>query len=463
MMALAAVAGPTPALAQRVVRPDDADAPTPAAQIAPTPCDQARKNLDGYLRQVVEQCHSMQSNGLLCNPQSGIDRLCYFAATQNPNFSPTAWEGQRCARDYAQRYADVGAFCQAPNPPTNAAEPSGPPCLPAGALQLDAASLLQAISGATSQCENVERRRLTIEAQRTAALDPEGYCQPLTTRLASDFQSALDTWNRRDRGVGGFILRALENQKMEYAVRTLHVAWDDRGNLGPSERAATEAQIPAFLADLAPFWRGEGSGGRGARDGAQLQQEDAFTRSDLATVYQDIASAEQQLPACHDEGAKKAAEAQRQALDEEGRAKAAKEREEAAVAKRMANPKFMRPILSAKLCWYKSTRSNARREAATDLRYAGEVGGLVDKERLYNFQIIVRNADAAIETGMAEFRQRRMTPMSCDNALVHELAKCVSNVNVEGYNGAGAGPVDPEPACKSDKLQDYLELEPGNW
>jgi hypothetical protein len=285
-----------------------------------------------------------------------------------------------------------------------------------------------------------------------AALDPEGYCQPLTTRLASDFQNVLDTWNRRDKGIGGFISGALENWKKEYALYTLHVGWTEYpGGMDASQRAATEAQVPRFALTLA------------SKYGDRLQQEDAFTRSALATLYQDIASAEPQLPACHDEGAKKAAEAQRKALEEAEQAKAAKEREDAAVAKRMASPKFMRPILSAKLCWYKSTRSNARREAATDLRYAGEVGGVVDRERLYNFQIIVRNADAAIETGMGEFRQRKLIPMSCDNALVNKLARCLTNVQVEGYDGAGAGAVEGDASCQDAKLQQYLELEPENW
>ncbi len=93
----------------------------PQQQAQETPCDRARADIDGYIRQFVERCVE-QAGGRECNPQTRIDRLCFLGEPLSMRWGKMTdarcpdSDGRLAVEGYAQRYAAVSAACQSVAP-----------------------------------------------------------------------------------------------------------------------------------------------------------------------------------------------------------------------------------------------------------------------------------------------------------------------------------------------------------
>lgn len=108
--------------------------------------------------------------------------------------------------------------------------------------------------------------------------------------------------------------------------------------------------------------------------------------------------------------------------EEEGRRQAAANQREndeaAALADLVKDPKRSVPAISAVICHNAEVRAAQKREIDEDVRYAREGGGVIDKEKMYEYQNGLRLGDETNATwkGVLEGRHHAK-PMPCDKRL----------------------------------------------
>lgn len=89
------------------------------------------------------------------------------------------------------------------------------------------------------------------------------------------------------------------------------------------------------------------------------------------------------------------------------------------------------PIGSAKICLDQQIRANAAKEVKTEKRYAAELGGVVDMQRLHALQQIARAMDERVKARTASMKKAKHKVLPCTNAKVKLATKCIPPDYVE--------------------------------
>jgi len=112
-----------------------------------------------------------------------------------------------------------------------------------------------------------------------------------------------------------------------------------------------------------------------------------------------------------------------------------------------ADPKYLRIVYSAAVCWYQEERKTAYELIAKEKKYA-RIGGMVDKKALYDWQQDIRQADEKIPPILALLRGIKAKPLPCTEPTVKGVAWCIGPV-LGGQDGEG---------CDEGGAPDYIAL-----
>ncbi len=88
-----------------------------------------------------------------------------------------------------------------------------------------------------------------------------------------------------------------------------------------------------------------------------------------------------------------------------------------------AYPERLPAIFGATVCIGRETKSAALTEIAKERKYA-RLGGMVDKEKLYELQQRVRWADEHAEADAKAIKTWKVKPLPCSSRLVREIITC---------------------------------------
>jgi hypothetical protein len=121
---------------------------------------------------------------------------------------------------------------------------------------------------------------------------------------------------------------------------------------------------------------------------------------------------------------------------------------QALLEQRLADRKWVAPVLSAALCIASDTKQAAAKEIRTEQTYARKYGGMVDKAKIYELQQTIRSQDEQIAAIRASLRQLKSSPQSCSGKLVTRIYEC--------YPRADGRPNDA--VCREREVADYVDL-----
>jgi tetratricopeptide (TPR) repeat protein len=287
-------------------------------------------------------------------------------------------------------------------------------------------------------CYQQEVGRLDAEEQQAKSVDPEGIC-PLSTQLHQAFDRLRQAQDHR-RSLNQGTQTAMENLARQY--RTEH-----HGLLEPSNQPSPS---PLSAAD----WQQLAQQFDSAKSGSTWSQDEQANQRSLVDLYREVPKLEQRLPLCRAEAAKIAEGGKKAADEKQRRAEATAQDQQALLAQRRNDPKWMRPVLTATLCWYQQARRATLGEAKAERRRARKSHGIVDVQRMQDLEDQAHREDAAIAAEEKEMLRLRAMSLGCKDKLVRNLLKCWVV-----QPGPRAVP-DHDPLCDDPGLRDYLSLKP---
>ena len=118
----------------------------------------------------------------------------------------------------------------------------------------------------------------------------------------------------------------------------------------------------------------------------------------------------------------------------------------ALIEKRKKSKKWVKPLLSAGICYGKNLRKLNSNEIKEEKRYARKYSGYVDKSKIYQHQQNIRDADSFIAMIKKILRKRKFSETSCGNKTVKKLLRC-----------SPFSEVDAE-ICESKNIKEFLEI-----
>lgn len=118
------------------------------------------------------------------------------------------------------------------------------------------------------------------------------------------------------------------------------------------------------------------------------------------------------------------------------------------IAGRMRSSKWIRPARSGLICAYLKIRKLAFKAIRKEKRYS-RIGGVIDKVKVYGFQMAIRNTDDEIRAQRKALRRAKFSAMSCRRKRVKALTRCFLDQIVEN-------PVAD--ACKKPATSERVDL-----
>jgi hypothetical protein len=123
----------------------------------------------------------------------------------------------------------------------------------------------------------------------------------------------------------------------------------------------------------------------------------------------------------------------------------------ASIEAHRSDKKWTGPLLSSAICFCGQAKAAAADEIKTEKSYAAQYGGIVDKEKLYNLQLMIRSLDETSAATRDLMRKLRVSSLSCSDKTVKLLVACLPFGQYQGGGGANE-------ACKTKQVDDFAEL-----
>lgn len=120
----------------------------------------------------------------------------------------------------------------------------------------------------------------------------------------------------------------------------------------------------------------------------------------------------------------------------------------ALIRKRQADPKWLGVALSAVICRATDEKADLAKEIRAENNYARQYGGVVDKGKIYDLQLQIRERDEEIAELRGRLRKTRAAQIGCGAPLVRKVATCLPR----------EGSVSDAPDCASAVVRDHVEL-----
>lgn len=104
----------------------------------------------------------------------------------------------------------------------------------------------------------------------------------------------------------------------------------------------------------------------------------------------------------------------------------------AEIAKLSADPEVRRGVASAAVCMFTEARAKLVAEIRTEQRYAKELSGVQDEQKLLVLQNFVRRADDGKKAALAELARLKKKPHACSDKTIASSTRCLLDSYVDG-------------------------------
>lgn len=93
--------------------------------------------------------------------------------------------------------------------------------------------------------------------------------------------------------------------------------------------------------------------------------------------------------------------------------------------RKAGDPGWMQPVLSALICYDTWLSQSSLKEIRTEQAYAKKGGGMVDKAKIYDLQVKMREADESRVKALASLRRLKVNPLACSAKGIDDLVWCM--------------------------------------